>query len=91
MQAEGQPFDPNQHQAISYEETTEAPDGTVLKVLQQGYLIRDRILRPALVAVARNDDPSSPSNGKDHTLQLENNRGAMPKQKLLQPMNRSDF
>ena len=62
MEAEGQPFDPNQHQAISYEETAEAPDGTVLKVLQQGYTIRDRVLRPALVAVARNDDPSTSTN-----------------------------
>lgn len=59
MQAEGKIFDPNEHQAISYEETAAVPDGTVLKVLQQGYLIRDRILRPALVAVARNDESAS--------------------------------
>lgn len=59
MQAEGQQFDPNEHQAISYEETSDLPDGTVLQVLQQGYIIRDRILRPALVAVARNDRSTS--------------------------------
>ena len=53
--SEGQPFDPHEHQAISYEEAADVPDGTVLKVLQNGYHIRDRILRPALVAVARND------------------------------------
>jgi molecular chaperone GrpE len=51
----GQPFDPHEQQAISYEETTEAPDGTVLRELTRGYRLRDRILRPALVAVARND------------------------------------
>lgn len=51
----GQPFDPHEQQAISYEETTEALDGTVLRELKRGYRLRDRILRPALVAVARND------------------------------------
>jgi molecular chaperone GrpE len=56
MDAEGQPFDPQTQQAISYEDTADVPDGTVIKVLQRGYVIGDRILRPALVAVARNDD-----------------------------------
>lgn len=55
MRAEGQPFDPHEHQAISYEYTDEAPDGTVLRELQRGYYIGDRILRPAFVAVASND------------------------------------
>lgn len=56
IESEGKPFDPHEQQAVSYEETAEAPDGTVLKELQRGYRIRDRVLRPALVAVARNDD-----------------------------------
>jgi len=56
MGGEGEPFDPQTQQAISYEDTTDAPDGTVIKVLQRGFTIRDRVLRPALVAVARNDD-----------------------------------
>jgi molecular chaperone GrpE len=56
MDAEGQLFDPQTQQAISYEDTADVPDGTVIKVLQRGYAIGDRILRPALVAVARNDD-----------------------------------
>ena len=51
----GQPFDPREHEAIAYEDTTDVPDGTVLRELQRGYSIRDRVLRPALVAVARND------------------------------------
>ena len=55
MQAEGLPFDPHEHQAISYEDTAEAPDGTVLRELQRGYYIGDRILRPAFVAVASNE------------------------------------
>ena len=56
LDAEGQPFDPQTQQAISYEDTADVPDGTVIKVLQRGYTVGDRILRPALVAVARNDD-----------------------------------
>jgi molecular chaperone GrpE len=56
LDAEGEPFDPQTQQAISYEDTADVPDGTVIKVLQRGYTIGDRILRPALVAVARNDD-----------------------------------
>jgi molecular chaperone GrpE len=56
MAGEGEPFDPQTQQAISYEDTDDVPDGTVLKVLQRGFTIRGRVLRPALVAVARNDD-----------------------------------
>jgi molecular chaperone GrpE len=56
MGGEGEPFDPQTQQAISYEDTADVPDGTVIKVLQRGFTINDRVLRPALVAVARNDD-----------------------------------
>jgi molecular chaperone GrpE len=55
MRAEGQPFDPREHEAVSYEDAADVPDGTVLRELQRGYRVRDRVLRPALVAVARND------------------------------------
>ena len=56
MGGEGEPFDPQTQQAISYEEAADVPDGTVIKVLQRGFTINGRVLRPALVAVARNDD-----------------------------------
>jgi molecular chaperone GrpE len=55
MGGEGEPFDPQTQQAISYEDSADVPEGTVIKVLQRGFTIRDRVLRPALVAVARND------------------------------------
>jgi molecular chaperone GrpE len=55
MGGEGEPFDPHTQQAISYEDSLAVPDGTVLRILQRGYAIGDRVLRPALVAVARND------------------------------------
>jgi molecular chaperone GrpE len=56
MEGEGELFDPQTQQAISYEDTEDLPDGTVIKVLQRGFTINGRVLRPALVAVARNDD-----------------------------------
>lgn len=46
-------FDPNFHQAMFEIENSEVETGTILQVLQQGYLIHDRLLRPALVAVAK--------------------------------------
>jgi molecular chaperone GrpE len=60
MGGEGEPFDPRTQQAISYEDATDMPDGTVMKILQRGYTIGDRVLRPALVAVARNDTDPTP-------------------------------
>jgi len=51
--AEGQPFDPNLHEAISQMETAASPPGTVVTVLQRGYKLGDRLLRPALVVVAK--------------------------------------
>lgn len=52
IEAAGQPFDPNLHEAISQQES-EAPPGTVVQVLQRGYKAGDRLLRPALVVVAK--------------------------------------
>ena len=49
----GQPFDPNKHEAVTQEETSEYPDMTVTKEFQKGYTLRDRLLRAAMVAVAR--------------------------------------
>lgn len=50
----GQPFDPNLHEAVLHEETTDHPDNQVIGELQRGYRLRDRVLRPALVRVANN-------------------------------------
>jgi len=54
IEALGKPFDPREHEAVIHEETTKAPDGTVIGELQKGYRIRDRVLRPSLVNVANN-------------------------------------
>lgn len=53
IEAVGKPFDPHEHEAVVQEETTSVPEGTVTSELQRGYRIRDRVLRPAMVAVAR--------------------------------------
>ena len=50
----GKPFDPNFHEAVVHEETADHPDNSVIGELQKGYLLHDRVLRPALVRVANN-------------------------------------
>jgi molecular chaperone GrpE len=57
----GQQFDPNFHNAVMQEEAPEVPDCTVLKELQKGYLLQSRLLRPAMVVVARNPEKTSSS------------------------------
>lgn len=51
----GQPFDPNYHQAMLQMEAEDQPPNTVIKELQKGYMIHDRLLRPSLVAVSKAD------------------------------------
>jgi molecular chaperone GrpE len=50
---EGQPFNPHQHQAMTEIEKPEVPAGTVVQVFQPGYILEDRVLRPAMVVVAK--------------------------------------
>jgi molecular chaperone GrpE len=52
IEALNEPFDPNLHEAMMEQPTAEAPPQTVVMVLEQGYKIHDRVLRPARVAVA---------------------------------------
>jgi molecular chaperone GrpE len=53
IDATGVPFDPNFHEAVSQQETVEVPEGQVIQQLRKGYKLRDRLLRPASVVVAR--------------------------------------
>ena len=52
--AKGQPFDPHVHEAIEMVQTSEVPDHEVMEELQRGYKIKERLLRPAMVKVAKN-------------------------------------
>ncbi len=53
VESRGKPFDPHVHEAVTQQETGDHPEGTVLDVFQKGYLFKDRLLRPAMVSVAR--------------------------------------
>jgi DNA polymerase-1 len=61
IEALGQPFDPNLHQAVMQKPTAEAPPSTVVQVLEPGYMIHERVLRPAGVAVSTS--PGWPPEG----------------------------
>ena len=52
VEAQGEPFDPNKHQAVMQQPSKGQPPGTVLQVLEHGYMIHDRVLRPARVVVS---------------------------------------
>ena len=54
IEAVGKPFDPHWHEAIEMVETAEHPDHSVLQQLQCGYRFKDKLIRPAMVRVARN-------------------------------------
>lgn len=53
IESVGAHFDPKLHEAVGHEESTEHPEDTVVSELRRGYRIRDRVVRPALVKVAR--------------------------------------
>ena len=53
IEAKGQPLDPHKHQAMLEIATDDAEPGTVVEEMQPGYMIKDRLLRPALVGVAK--------------------------------------
>ena len=63
MRAEGQDFDPNLHEAVMREPTSEFPEGAVMEELVRGYMMGDRILRHALVKVAAAPDGDGPDDG----------------------------
>ena len=54
IEAKGQPFDPNIHQAVMRVANPDVEDGTITQVLQKGYQAKGRVIRPAMVQVAGN-------------------------------------
>lgn len=58
LDPEGEPFDPNLHEAMTMQPSNVAEPGSVLTVIQKGYLLNGRLLRPARVIVAREPDPA---------------------------------
>jgi molecular chaperone GrpE len=62
LDPQGQKFDPNVHQAMFEVPNPDVPNGTVVQVVQSGYVIGERVLRPALVGVAKGG-PKAAANG----------------------------
>jgi len=65
LEPEGKKFDPNMHQAMFEVEHADMPHGTVVQVVQAGYSIGDRVLRPAMVGVARKVDKPKPAESAE--------------------------
>jgi molecular chaperone GrpE len=59
--APGQPFDPREHDAIVNVPAADRPDGHIVEEIRRGYRLRDRVIRPALVAVAAAPEPTDPT------------------------------
>ena len=56
MEAEGQSFDPRLHEALTHEESETHADGQIIEVVQAGYVRGDRVIRPAMVRVAKKQE-----------------------------------
>lgn len=65
IEAMGSRFDPNLHQAMMEMPDPSQPEGTVVLVMQQGYTIHDRLLRPALVGIAKGGAKTQPGGAVD--------------------------
>lgn len=73
FKSDGEPFDPHRHQAMQEVEKTDVPSGTVVQVYQDGYMIADRLLRPAMVVVSkggpkREVKEEAPASGVDQSV-----------------------
>ena len=66
IEAEGQKFDPHKHQAMFEVPDPSRPEGTVVQVVQTGYAIGDRVLRPAMVGVAKGGPANANTPGDSH-------------------------
>jgi molecular chaperone GrpE len=69
MRVEGQPFDPNFHDAIMREPTEEHPEGTIIEELRRGYLLGEMVLRHAMVKVAAPPEKTDDSDSENATGQ----------------------
>ena len=61
LDPEGQPFNPHQHQAMIEIDQADVAPGTIVQVYAPGYVLEDRVLRPAMVVVAKGGEQAAPS------------------------------
>ena len=66
IESVGKPFDPQFHQAFQQEESEDHPSNTVLKEFQKGYLLHDRLLRPAMVVVSKKKETHGSEKAEDN-------------------------
>lgn len=71
LDPDGERFDPNFHQAMFEVENADVPSGTVVQVVQAGYTIGDRVLRPAMVGVSKGGPKAAPAAGNGAEAQAE--------------------
>ncbi len=67
IEAEGNPFDPNLHEAISRQPSNEHPPNTVVYVTQEGYTLHDRVVRPSQVIVSFQPEPTNETSAAEET------------------------
>ena len=73
----GEPFNPHQHQAMTEVEDRDVAAGTVVQVYQPGYVLEDRVLRPAMVVIAKGGaKPGKPENGSPEPAASEGTNGS---------------
>lgn len=65
IEALGQPFDPEYHEAMMQQEDPDQPSNTVIDQVQKGYLFQDRLLRPAMVVVSKRPESQNDDNGDE--------------------------
>jgi molecular chaperone GrpE len=65
IETEGESFDPRYHEAVTYEEADGYKEGQIIGQVQRGYMLGERVLRAALVRVAKDSTP--PTKGQDDT------------------------
>ena len=76
VEAEGKPFDPNFHEAVSQEESADHEPNTVLNELQKGYMLKERLLRPAMVIVSKRSSKQDTDSREQTTAEnAESNSG----------------
>jgi molecular chaperone GrpE len=78
VEAAGKPFDPNFHEAVSQEESADHEPNTVLKELQKGYMLKERLLRPAMVLLSKRSSQQETATREQTTAKTEEaNSGAV--------------
>jgi len=75
IEAKGIQFDPYRHEALLYDKTEEADEGEIITVIEEGYSINDRILRPSRVVVAQSPRVEQTANGELTTDQTTEQEG----------------